>query len=424
MLQLNGASPRILFVSLTNDVGSNRIVAEFGRRGATCGILGAPGNFAGASGFAAQTFELPNRLGAMSLQLSLRGKLESILGAWKPERIFAIDEMGSHLLRHIAVHPKTSDALRQTLVASLGSPDHYATARSRGRLMQEAVALGVRLPDFRILSDWSSATDAARALGYPFVLKREYTCGGAGVSMIHDQSQLFTAYCAATLKATAKRMVLGIAGNGASADPPLVAQAFVPGVLAMRAVACADGEVLAGVNFACERQHPPVTGASTVIRQLDHAEMEASAKAIVARLGCSGFVGFDYMCDADGKAHLIEMNARPIGSGHLGARFGHDVYGSYLARLKGEAAPAAAPTLEPGQCIALFPRELQRVTQSGEAEVDPGILHDVPWDDPRALARHRKVLQENHPEQAAAIARILDFADADQAMPEFTARAG
>ena len=63
------------------------------------------------------------------------------------------------------------------------------------------------------------------------------------------------------------------------------------------------------------------------------------------------------------------------------------------------------------------------MAQSGETAVDPGLLHDVPWDDPRALARHRQALLANHPEQALAIARMLDLTDADETAPARFARA-
>ncbi len=398
---------RALFVSLTNDVGSSRIVAEFGRRDVECGVLSDRDSLAAASRYATKIFALSASFGAWSLARSLRESLEAIGRDWRPDRIFPLDEMASHLLRRLVGDPKTGDALRRSLVDSLGAPEHYGATSSRGRLMRVAAQLGARQPDFRILSDWATAREAAAALGYPFVLKREYTCGGAGVSMIHDQRRFHSAYMAAALKATAKRMAMGLAGSAAAQDPPLVAQGFVAGALSMRAVACHEGEVLAGVNFVCERQHPAVTGASTIIRQLDHAEMEATAAAIVGALQCSGFAGFDFMLDANGRAHLIEMNARPIGSGHLGALFGHDLYGAYLARLRGEAPPVPAPSLAPGQAIALFPREMQRDPESPDVREGSGLLHDVPWDDPPVLAKQIAALEAAHPAKVAAIGQLL-----------------
>lgn len=168
------------------------------------------------------------------------------------------------------------------------------------------------------------------------------------------------------------------------------------------------GEYCAGINFVCERQHPPKIGASTIIRQIDHAEMEASAAALVSHLGCSGFVGFDYMIDANGAAHMIEMNARPIGSSHLGAHFGHDLFGSYLADLRGETAPDPAPDLAHDQSIALFPHEMQRDPDSDAFACGSGVLHDIPWNDPPVLAIQRANLMARYPDKRKAIARILD----------------
>jgi hypothetical protein len=414
MSNSSDASPRILFVSLTNDVGSSRIVAEFGCRGAICAVMGTPDCLAAASRFNSRTFKLGSRFGTASLQLTARQELEAVARAWSPDRIVPLDEMGSQVLRQLVLGAKVSADLHRVLIASFGDPDHYVTTGSRWRLMQAAVALGIRAPDFGVPTNWASTRNAGRHLGYPLVLKRESTCGGAGVTIVDDESQFLVAYTSAKLKATAKRMVTRAMGVGVPSDPPLMAQAFIPGTASFRAVACVNGQTLAGVSFVCERQHPAKVGASTIVRQIDHAEMDASSAALVAHLGCSGFVGFDYIIDASGDAHLIEMNARPIGSTHLGARFGYDLVGSYLADMRAEAAPRPTPTLAKSQLIALFPREMQRYPQSDAFATGSDVFHDIPLNDPPVIAIHRRNLIASYPDQAETIARILDRATTDE----------
>ncbi len=80
-----------------------------------------------------------------------------------------------------------------------------------------------------------------------------------------------------------------------------------------------------------------MTGSSTVIRRIDHPEIDDAVRLLVATLGCSGFVSFDFLTSPSGPSTLIEMNARTVGSGHLGVRFGHDIYGRWLAAVSRHA---------------------------------------------------------------------------------------
>ena len=412
---------RVLFVSLTNDVGSSRILVEFARHGAECAVLGEPWFTAACSAYTKRVFPLANRFGAASTRLTARRRLERVVSEWTPDRVVPVDELASHILRQIAVDPSASAAVQDVLTASLGDPEGYPLVANRGRLMLAAREIGARVPRFAIPTNWREARDAGAALGYPFVLKREYTCGGSGVAIVDNPSGYFKDYVAASSKALLKRAATLWAGD---VGAPLLAQAFVPGKVAFRAVACDKGRALAGVSYVCERQHPPKTGASTIIRQIDHVEMESSAAALVQRLGCSGFVGFDFMIDGDGAAHLIEMNGRPVGSSHLGVFFGHDLVGSYLADLAGRPAPRPFPKLPKGQLIALFPRELERDPESADALRRSGVVHDAPWDDPPVLAMQGAALIKRFPDKRAAIEAALANQPDDASAASKLARAG
>ena len=251
------------------------------------------------------------------------------------------------------------------------------------------------------------------------MLKRENTCGGTGVTLVADEEALDAAFGAADRRARAKRALRRLFGfRPADAGAALTLQAHVGGALAMRTVACDAGRVLGGVSFVAERLDPPVTGSSTVLRYLDHPEMDAAARRVVQALGCSGFVSFDFILPPDGHAHLIEMNARPVGSGHLGVRFGHDVYGAWLSHFPGfrDAAPLAVP-LDTSTVVALFPKEVGRDPDS--PTLAPGVrhLHDVPWDEPDIVAAYRDRLVRRHPDRALAITRRLAPADRETSEP-------
>ena len=73
------AEPRVLFLDLTNDPGSDRIVAEMGRAGAHCAVAGIAGAFAAKSRFVSDYFALPSRGGAAVRSLVLGLRLEGIV---------------------------------------------------------------------------------------------------------------------------------------------------------------------------------------------------------------------------------------------------------------------------------------------------------------------------------------------------------
>ena len=50
---------------------------------------------------------------------------------------------------------------------------------------------------------------------------------------------------------------------------------------------------------------------------VEGVQMKAAARAIVRHLGLSGMCGFDFVLDATGAAHLIEINPRATQVNHL-----------------------------------------------------------------------------------------------------------
>ncbi len=402
--------PRIVFVTLSNDIGSERIVSEMGRRGAACAVLGRPGSFAGLCRGVHQ-HDLPWRGGAWVAALAVPRRLERLVAEWRPDAIVPIDDLAAQLLRDLATAKPTSPKLRALLRASLGDPAHYRTVCSRSRLIALADTLGIRTPGQRSVASLQAAATAARELGYPVLLKREQTCGGRGVTLVEKSEALPIAFRSADRRAKAKRLARLALGLAAPSDGSITLQAFVQGTLALRSVACRDGRILTGITFAAEQLDPPITGSSTVIRQVDYPEIDDAVNLLVAELGCSGFVSFDFLVSPDGSAHLIELNARPVGSGHLGVQFGHDLYGSWLAHFTGNPVGAPqVPALDPARPIALFPKEMQRDPARARPSLDVALLHDVPWHEPRVLAAYRDRLVQRHPDQADLIARTLSFA--------------
>ncbi|WP_237479827.1 hypothetical protein [Lichenibacterium dinghuense] len=407
---MSHGQPRILFVSLSDDIGSERIVCEMGRLGAACAVMSRAGAVAALSSRVSRHHRLPSRGGLWGAALGVGRGLAVLTREWRPDALVPLDDMAAGALRDLATAPRTPSDVRRLLQTSLGDPGHYRTACSRARLIESAAGLGLRTPAQRPARDAAEAEAAAAALGFPLMVKREGTCGGSGVAVARDRAELAAAFRAADRRARAKRILRRLAGFRPDRDdPPITLQAHVAGELAVHTVACARGRVLDGVGFAAELCHPPVTGSSTLLRPLAHPEMEAAAGRLVAALGLSGFASFDFIVSADGAAHLIEMNARPVGSGHLGRRFGHDLYGAWLAGLSGRpapAAPAAPAAAPPPRAVALFPKEVARDPASRHAAASD-VLHDVPWDEPAIVEAYRARVLLLKPDAGPLLARLI-----------------
>src|SRR5262249_16393991 len=147
-------------------------------------------------------------------------------------------------------------------------------------------------------------------------------------------------------RALMRTMIWQKAGLPCAYGLPPVLQAYVGGRPAMHTLCAWNGHVLQGASFVAERVHPEPTGSSRVGRHLEHMEMAAAAASLTAKLGCSGFISFDFILDERGRSFLIEMNSRPIATTHLGERFGHDIGGAFVAQLGGEQA-RSSPSVIP-----------------------------------------------------------------------------
>jgi hypothetical protein len=406
---LRKRKPRILFVALANDIGTDRLPAALAARGAGIAVLSPPGFYAAAVQ-AARWFPLPAHRGLWLGVAFLRPRLQAACREWDADLVVPLDSVAAQCLRVIATSKSITPQLRLLLQRSFGPASGYAPLCSRSGLMLLAGGLGVHLPRYCVSADPAVLLDQARSWGFPVVLKAENTCGGHGVTIARTPDELRAAIADlrdGSLKRRARR-ALGqlfwtMAGLNDTASAPPLLQSFMPGIPAMRTVSAWQGEVLDGVSFVAERIHPAPTGPSTVVRFVDNAEMAETARRIVAALGCSGFVSFDFMLDeTTGRAALIEANPRPIGTTHLAALYGHDACAPLLARLAGRPVPVQPEIVGP-PLIALFPKEIERDPQNLSRLHAPPLHLDVPSGEPGVMALYLQRLGQIHPGRLAEI---------------------
>jgi hypothetical protein len=415
MAGLGAAAPRILFVALANDIGADRLPAGLAALGAACAVLCPPAFYCAATRGMRRWFPIPAHRGVWLGIPFLRPRLEAASRDWGAELIVPLDNVAAQYLRVIAASRSITPPLRSLLEISLGAPSGYHAACSRSGLMQLAHQLGIYRPQFCISADPGLLEGHARAWGFPVVLKAENTCGGHGVTITRSADELQAALSGLRRGSALRRMRRGVgrgfwrmAGLGETAGAPPLLQSFMPGLPAMRTVSTWQGQVLDGVSFVAEQIHPAPTGPSTMVRFTENAEMAETARRLVAALGCSGFMSFDFMLDeATGRAALIEANPRPIGTTHLGRLFGHDPCAPLLACITGEQPrPAAAPITKP-RTIALFPKDIEREPHNLRRLRADGVYHDVPSDEPAVMAMYLRRLARLHPQEMAAIVEAV-----------------
>src|SRR5690606_7484423 len=127
--------------------------------------------------------------------------------------------------------------------------------------------------------------------------------------------------------------------------PSVTVQKFIVGRPTNRAVACWQGEVLAGISVtALETQSS--TGPATVVRVVDNEEMTEAARTLVRALGFTGFCGLDFVIEtATNAAYLIELNPRATPICHLPLGAGRDLPFALYSQLVGAPAASIAPTI-------------------------------------------------------------------------------
>ncbi|MGC2223241.1 MAG: ATP-grasp domain-containing protein [Methylocella sp.] len=414
------AGRKILFLTLGDWPGSIRLLAEFGRLGCACAVMSPPGFTTATTRFAAAHFRLPRHRGLALGLLAARFRLEQANRAWRPDLIVPLDDTSAWLLRGLTTDRSVSVELRHLLEVSLGSPAGYGAACSRTHFLELATRIGVRAPASRTV-DRAEALKAAAAMDFPVMVKSNQTTGGQGVTIARDPAELAASIEASGLgrgellrrsEGAARRFVWRLAGVWTPPGRIFELQQFIPGVPAMRIVAAWQGRVLAGVSFLKACVNPQPFGPGTVVRFLDHPEMEATATRLVAALGLSGFAHFDFVIAEDGGgAFVIELNPRTTGAIHLGRPFGHDLCGALARHLGWPAETPETVELPKEAAIALFPNEIARDPESTWLRSGSGALHDVPWDDPGVVEHCYRHLLQVHPRHAAKIAHLLCVKD-------------
>ena len=372
-------NPRILLAATLRWPLAARLAIAFRR-------LGCPVQAWCPAGHPLEKTQAVERIHSRGALAPLRS-LAAAIRAAAPDFIIPCDDDAAIHLHHLHERSHgagaTAAAVRRLIERSLGTPASCSLAAARGELMRLALAEGVRVPESARLSSTADLDDWGARSGYPAVLKIDRSWGGLGVAVVRDIEQAPAAFRIAThptmIRALShlilRRDPTHLLRRLSGARPAVTVQKFIAGRPANRAVACWQGEVLAGISVVALQTQSP-TGPATVVQVIENDEMSEAARRLVRALGLSGFCGLDFVIEAaTGAAYLIEVNPRATPISYLALGAGQDLTAALQARLRGKPVPQKASAIH-GDTIAMFPGEWRRDPLSPYLRT---AFHDVPW---------------------------------------------
>ncbi|MBL6854620.1 MAG: ATP-grasp domain-containing protein [Alphaproteobacteria bacterium] len=370
--------PRILLATTVIWPSAARLACAFSDSGARVEAVFPSGHMMGKSRYlsAARGYAplLPRRSFANALSKAA------------PDLVVPCDDRAVGLLREVASH---APALRPVIERSLGCAEVYADLMDRSVFIQTARTMGIRAPETTSIADENALAAALQHLGFPTVLKADRSAGGEGVFLVHDLESATRAFRKLSASGSRLRNLARVFKRRdahflhdaiRAPEVGISAQRFVPGTPATTSFACWKGKVLAAIHMDVLETVMPF-GPASVMRRAGCADMEYAAHRIAERFNLSGLHGLDFVRDADGRAHLIEINPRATPASTLALGAGRDLAAALVACIA-PGVSTVRPVLTDNPVIALFPQEWRRNPQS---EWIKSAYLDTPWDDPAVL---------------------------------------
>ena len=366
----------ILIVAIeTGRWGPARLPRALKDAGLTVAALCPADNAVAATDFLDRHYDLPVTRSGRRLAAALADAMQDC----RPRLIVPADEQVVALLHALVRRGpgRLNAAALAAIAASLGEPAHFDAMLMKGETLALARTLGVRVPPGGSVASLAEASAMAERIGYPVYVKAPFGWAGQGVTRCEDAIALAGALpprpgALAPLKTLVRRVL----GRDWFPTPAYVdVQSAIDGRPAMYCAVAWQGKMLAGFG-GIPRETVSATGPSSVLWIGPHPAMAAAAERMIAALGASGFIGFDFMlAHGTDDAYLLECNPRPIQVCHLGARIGADLMRPLADALAGRAVATDAATPDHALEVALFPYAGQR------SDFDPATVLDVPWDD-------------------------------------------
>jgi hypothetical protein len=313
--------------------------------------------------------------------------LQKAISRTAPDLIVPCDDRAvRHLLR--LYQSEKGSAVAALVARSLGTPENYDRVLSRSASLAALREMGVRVPDTLPVTSEAQLDECLAVTGLPAVLKSDDSWGGEGVVIARTAEEARAAYRKLSNPPSRLRSIARAAKRRdahfllAALKPSTTAvcvQRFIEGQPAASAFAAREGNILASLNYNVLVTQGEI-GPPSVIRLVDCSEMQAASRAAAQVFGLSGLHGLDFIRDASGAVHVIEINPRATQGGTLPFGVGRDLPSALAATLSPEPVGMRRPIDK--EIVVFFPREWKHNPASPYLKTGH---HDVPWDDPAVM---------------------------------------
>lgn len=390
---------RVLLLALDNWPGTARLPEALHRVGFQVGLVGCPDSFVALSGFLSSAALIEPRRN----QRKRLAEICRAIDAFEPDCIVAADEKSSRLAHFLAasrpemLSVSSQNALKRSL-AGIGS---LQAVETRHEVLRRAAALGINCPPNRKVESLRDALAFQAAHGGKVMLKRDHSFGGIGVLPCTTPAELRAAFNRLARSPTplisfggVRQTICRLLFGADRTEPSRITTSIeseIPGSPAFYTAVALDGRLLAGVSAEATMRHPQPTGPSTRVLLHHDAQMEASARRLIADFGFSGFCGLDFIRRPDGALALLEFNRRPTPIAHLGGLVGADLCEALHAGLCGAVPPE--PDHNARQNVVLYPQDWLRAPAADDRDDQ---FCDIPRDEPAILAATQARIAKAH----------------------------
>jgi carbamoylphosphate synthase large subunit len=245
---------------------------------------------------------------------------------------------------------------------------------SKAAFCMLAADAGLPIPKSRTCWSLKDVRAAAASIGLPLMLKTSGGFAGLGVRLVREARELEASFAA---------LADGV---------PLVAQRFIDGPIGNTVVLYDRGVPICWMSAFKVRTWPGPFGPSSARQFMSHVDVEPIIRAVGALSGYHGFCALDWVLDDHGRLQIIELNARPVPTIHMGRLAGVD-FSRAVRELLAGVPRVQPPRPRERRVVPMFPEDVWRAASENSLSLAawlpwPGRFTDVPWHDPPLLLHH------------------------------------
>ena len=213
-----------------------------------------------------------------------------------------------------AVRPKRACFERNNVAVALASEAALDMANDKQRTLDAAAELGIQHPRTVAINRIEDTASALEEVGYPAVIKptQSWVSKADGATRVISKTVLNVSEAL-----TAVRQLNEVGCSSA------IVQELVGGSREAVSVFYAYGKVWASFAQVAHRTTPVLGGVNVVRETISMpVELESAALELVRAFDLEGYSEIEFRRDAEGRPHLMEINARLSGSLELAVRSG------------------------------------------------------------------------------------------------------